>query len=778
MSIRRSNGVKTECPLIPMGAITGKPDRAFLTGTLEKWYSAGVTQFMIYPRSGCELEYLSLEYMDVCRWICVEAERIGFTSIWLYDEFNWPSGRCNGKVMQEDPDFAVKMLNVSRNEQGKLEYAVVSGSRMSDVFNPEAAKSFIRNTHEVYEKYLGDFFGRLIKGFFMDEPNISFFEPDVPENSSLTLPYYNGLPEDYCRLTGRSLYEDISCAIDSGSTFYEKVCNKLYAAGFRENFIGVISEWCRKRGLKLTGHLMDESSSAGALRRNGHLLEVLSAFSLPGVDDIFTPQNAAQVEWLTLSSAMYAAGKNSSGALAELFALGPCDMGFERIIRQIWLCAAFGIDHYVTAVSPLTAQGNALKINYFNPFCPMQPHFEYFAELGQHAARAAHFAGKKRITRIAVRYGYEPRYLADLLRYLAENQYSWELVMPDEKSDLPVVLDMRHDGIYDEKSGYFFADFACLDYYFLRDFKRETAVLEKDGTLAGSLFLREYADGTVLIINLSGFDRELVLQTPQGKTDIRLYRRGVYISEDIPSEVLPERGKVSAENEVILLDSPFVVRSDFEDGVSSFTLTGDMDDLVLAVRKHPDAVQIAIDGEPVTFSGAEPELPPGFRELYSCSTVLKLTAGKHELHLLNSAGEYPYLPAAFLLGRFSATADKVLSPVEGNVKNFYGYSGKITREMTAVIPEMCRRICAPDQKSGGELFIDGQSLGCCLIPPFEWDIPEIFRGKTVTLRCEYRVSCGQLFGEKIFRAPGANPLLRQFAPDNRNPFVLPELFWC
>ncbi|MBQ6472543.1 MAG: hypothetical protein IJJ33_11205 [Victivallales bacterium] len=259
---------------------------------------------------------------------------------------------------------------------------------MTDLFSPEAVECFIHCTHEVYEKHLGNYFGSLVKGFFTDEPTICFSGERVPAGSLLALPYYDGLPEDYRQLTGGDLHSDIARALATGSNFYEGPCNQLFAKRFRNHYVDRIAAWCKQRNMVLTGHLMDENCAARGLLRNGHPLEVLGAFTLPGIDDIFTPCHAGQVEYLTLGSAMYAADRQKNGALAELFALGPCDMEFDRMIRQFWLCAAFGIDHYVMAVSPLTAQGNALKPNYYLPFTETQPWFPCFRELGQEAARA------------------------------------------------------------------------------------------------------------------------------------------------------------------------------------------------------------------------------------------------------------------------------------------------------------------------------------------------------------------------------------------------------
>ena len=59
--------VNRECPLVPMGAVTGKPDRKMISETLTALREVGITQYLIYPRSGCELEYLSPEWFDTCR---------------------------------------------------------------------------------------------------------------------------------------------------------------------------------------------------------------------------------------------------------------------------------------------------------------------------------------------------------------------------------------------------------------------------------------------------------------------------------------------------------------------------------------------------------------------------------------------------------------------------------------------------------------------------------------------------------------------------------------
>ena len=187
-----------ENPLIPMGAITGRPSAAFLRETLQAWRDVGVTQFLIYPRSGCELEYMSEEWLDTCGEICDAAEQLGFTSLWLYDEYNWPSGTCARRILEENPSNALPMLSVFRNGE-QYEFTIRRSSLMSNLFSSEVVGRFLELTHARYEKRLGKYMGRLIKGFFTDEPDISFFDSCEHREDLIRIPWYEGMEEEYRR---------------------------------------------------------------------------------------------------------------------------------------------------------------------------------------------------------------------------------------------------------------------------------------------------------------------------------------------------------------------------------------------------------------------------------------------------------------------------------------------------------------------------------------------------------------------------------------------------
>ena len=755
-----------ECPLIPMWAITGAPTREFLYERMQNFRSVGITQLMIYARSGMELEYMSDAWLDRCEWICEDAAALGFTSIWLYDEKNWPSGTCNGEVMRLDPDHAIRALCVTEPRPGEYEFHLRRGTEMADLFDPEAVDSFIRLTHERYEKRLGKYFGSLIKGFFTDEPDVAFFSGVKDAASAVrVLPYYEGLEEEYLQLTGGKLRQDILRGLKIGSSFWQIPFNKLVAKRFRASYSDRLSRWCGERGMVQTGHLMNEYTTSLALKCSGHVLEVLSGFSFPGIDDIFTPLDNDKMEYLTYSSGMYAIEKRGNiGGLAELFALGPCDMTLERMCTHFFFCAAFGISRYVLAVAQTDARGNVEKGRYFNPFSETQPWFEAFRELGDCAALAAKWALKERDCEVAVRYPYEPQPLNDLLANLADAQLNWKLLLPGEETDAPMVLACAEGGIRIERPGGFSAHFGALR-PILNKLPRRAGVCEPDGTPAHGIFLRTFKDGSALIINLSGRDRDLLLNTEGKSVAFHLYPAGYFTWEPgAEPEKLPERiFDLPADGWNITPESPNTLRAEFENGVCEFTLTEDLPGLRLVLRNGVEPADVLLDGKKIGTDSPCRSLVQGFRELYGESADFPLAKGKHVLTLCGTSADYPYLPAAFLAGRFAADSRKTLSAYHNDGKGLYGYVGKIrlTRELD--LPSGTDAIRADTLDLAAELSLDGTSLGRRIRNPFCWANP----GKSGPVRVELTVftSCGRLFGEKAFQDPRSN-WLHEFRPDN------------
>lgn len=69
----------------------------------------GIPGFMIHPRQGMEVPYMSREFFNRVR-TAVQAAKENGMEVWLYDEFPYPSGICGGEVILEHPEFCNKSL--------------------------------------------------------------------------------------------------------------------------------------------------------------------------------------------------------------------------------------------------------------------------------------------------------------------------------------------------------------------------------------------------------------------------------------------------------------------------------------------------------------------------------------------------------------------------------------------------------------------------------------------------------------------------------------------
>ena len=214
----------------------------------------GIPGFLIHPRQGMEIPYLSRTYFDRVKLAVQTAGELGM-EVWIYDEYPYPSGVCGGEVILDHPEFLCKRLKrevreAKGGEEVKLfapwgrvvlarAYRLENGvmdindfidlteyvgtgyqqevfqysgltkynkkryftgdpgkllcwtppdgsykiylvtevvmnhfkyfENFIDTLNPEAIRYFITLTHERYKKYVGNEFGKTIKGFFTDE---------------------------------------------------------------------------------------------------------------------------------------------------------------------------------------------------------------------------------------------------------------------------------------------------------------------------------------------------------------------------------------------------------------------------------------------------------------------------------------------------------------------------------------------------------------------------------------------------------------------------------
>ena len=98
-------------PAIPFLAVTGRPTEADLARKVAALKEDGFDQFLVYARSGLQYRYMGEEWLNCVDTLCREADARGM-KVWLYDEYNWPSGTCKGRVPNECDDYRYAELAV------------------------------------------------------------------------------------------------------------------------------------------------------------------------------------------------------------------------------------------------------------------------------------------------------------------------------------------------------------------------------------------------------------------------------------------------------------------------------------------------------------------------------------------------------------------------------------------------------------------------------------------------------------------------------------------
>lgn len=750
-------------PIISFLPLVGRPDPDRLRDFLGKLRDGGVDQLLLYARSGMEVDYMSEEWRALCE-VCISFARSHGMRIWLYDDFNWPSGSCMNRVAHADPAFVAKRFvcekGVLRVERMKTDEKNCTFEPFAvDLFNPDAVDCFLSMTHEKYFEWFASDFGGTIAGFFTDEPSFDYtvarehFDPAL-----CRLPYFDGIEEAYHALCGKDLREEIRAyAAGEDCPDFQLRYNRLLADRFRESYVRRLSDWCRAHSVALTGHFYGDNSIYNAIQVTGDLFECLDLMDLPGVDEL----NSAVLPETDLVFAQIAdlRAHGAKHAMAELFGLGPCSMPYASRNRYLWYAAVHGVDHFFM-VSHYDLRGNLKKNTYFSNFSPDSPDFLAAPALTESAKEAVVYAGKTPLVTLSLRYPFTacastlrdraPAHYDALFKEcidaLNARQLGWKLIRETDRSDTEYTLRFGDGGITEEQSGRFFPDISALD-AFLSGLTPVITVTGKNGKTAERLRLKAFTDGSFVVLDASdtpGPARELILHRSGERIPFRLEPFGVFTDRTVAPAVrthslalTPDRVEFPSDN---------LLRVFFSDD-KTFRFTLDRDAvLTLHMRRYPAPSALLLDGAPTTFGRFPAALPDCMTSLYEASPPLPLAAGEH--FLSTDGTDSDFLPLVLLWGDFIPHDDSRITVGRESPfgESFFG---------RAIV---CRTLPIPAEAEGLVLTyrnnllaamaeLDGERLGLRAFPPYSFPIPDRFRGRTAELRLTLCSSMAPLFGK-------------------------------
>ena len=773
-------------PVIPFLAVTGRPTDADIASKVAALKADGYDQFLVYARSGLQFKYMGEEWLHAVETLCGEAERNGM-KVWLYDEYNWPSGTCKGRVPAADERFRYSEWAVYPKKEGGFSWeAVMAPQGWVNVCEPEAVRLFIKMTHEVYEKRLAKYFAsKTILGIYTDEPGHPVAVPLKP-GCRKHFRRWIGMEDEYRAETGRDFRADVEGFLaGSGSAEVWSVYAKLMGRRFRTAYFDQIRAWCDRMGILFTGHMINEHGIWGACLCNGDPLLAIKGESLPGIDEVWTwtslgkgyDMSKNEPEWLTFATAQHATSRNKRGGLVELYACGPNDMTAARMRQMVWMSALHGIDHYISSMQVMDHRGLVEKHGYLSPMMAGQPWHGELKDFFADAKRAARLARRQdSVYQVAVRYprregsiaclaGWSTPRIEWLLRELDGRQISVDLLADEDESDLPIVFEAKDKGFVDAKSGTAFTDMKEAALWAWKRTSRCIRFYEQDGTPADGLVVREWADGTIAALDLMcNGPRRLVAVSGDIRRPCEIQSRGVMVlgpGELPPAPAAPSGTTLELGRLAYALDRDPVFRMPFaSDGSARFTVAEGVGSARLVLRTCAMSYAVTASGRPVDDGEAEPvnekvlrhdavpyrfeldgkpiaaelpctSLPVEFRPLYAETAPIELAPGEHVLRLVSGEMDVNYfLPAAFAAGAF-AEKGGVLSPLPATLapgavsaQGLSGFCGAVTYTLDGVeIPDGASSLELDVGNAFARVRWNGADLGTRAWAPYSWPLP-------------------------------------------------------
>ena len=338
----------------------------------------------IHARAGLGIPYMGPEWFRIYDG-CVKWAAENAFDIWIYDENGWPSGFGGGKVNGLGPEYQIKRIVTSptpltdekympltayNGAYGELYLYYITDKNYVDLLNPNVTSEFIACVHEVYYQRYQSYFSTVIKGVFMDEPQLAVSYPWSPE-----------LEKYYQKEYGSSLQEQLwKLFLDNPE---RKILLQRYyrmiAQRFTEAFVRPLALWCEGHGVMLTGHFAEEDGLCVQYRANGGVMANYYEMQQPGID-FLGRRLCSPVLCKQLSSVKHQFGKET--VISESFG---CTGWSTTFAQMLWLWgyqAGFGINKACLHLSAYSIKG-IRKRDYPAFFSYQEPWWEIFGSVSE-----------------------------------------------------------------------------------------------------------------------------------------------------------------------------------------------------------------------------------------------------------------------------------------------------------------------------------------------------------------------------------------------------------
>lgn len=257
-----------------------------------------------------------------------------------------------------------------------------------NTLDKKSIERFVEVTHEKYKEKIGGSFGETVPAIFTDEPQFTRKNqiPNSTDKADALLPWTDDIPDTYKAQYGDDIIESLP------ELFWELPDGKVSVTRYRYHdhiserfasaFADTCGDWCRKNGIALTGHMMEEPTLHSQTAALGDAMRSYRGFDLPGIDMLcnnfeFTTAKQAQ-------SAVHQYG--CEGMLSELYGVSGWDNDFRNYkLHGDWQ-ACLGVTIRVPHLS-WYAMGGEAKRDYPASIHYQSPWYKEFSYVEDHFAR-------------------------------------------------------------------------------------------------------------------------------------------------------------------------------------------------------------------------------------------------------------------------------------------------------------------------------------------------------------------------------------------------------
>lgn len=225
---------------------------------------------------------------------------------------------CGMKGEWEMLAFYLRPHNNSHGENTKKEDLPGGYREILNFLNKNAVDCFIDVALEPMARGISDF-SELVDAIFTDEPSLMsmYYTNSEWKNSFNSVPWGNTLFADFAQRYGYSL-EEVLPYLFYGNTEKAKVVRvqyyRLISDLMRDNFTKNVATWCRKQGIKYSGHLLLEEATYYHVGYYADFLKVISELDIPGFDILIADSSKFWMKGNAFGSSWCLAGKYASSA--------------------------------------------------------------------------------------------------------------------------------------------------------------------------------------------------------------------------------------------------------------------------------------------------------------------------------------------------------------------------------------------------------------------------------------------------------------------------------